>query len=110
MFRLFKPKGAAANLVSPAEAQALMERGEAILVDVREPDEWRADHIAGAVHVPLSCFESEASLIPTDRRVILYCRSGARSGRALDICRRLGLAIDTHISGGIMAWRSAGLA
>jgi rhodanese-related sulfurtransferase len=107
MFGLFKPKHAT---LRPEEAQARVAGGEAILVDVREPDEWRGGHISGALHVPLSRFASEIGGVNTNKQVILYCRSGMRSGKALDICRELGLPITTHVAGGIMAWRQAGLA
>jgi rhodanese-related sulfurtransferase len=105
MFGFFRPKGVS---LSPAEARHLAESGAALLVDVREEGEWRAGHIAGAVHVPLSTFEKAVAGLPTEKRIILYCQSGMRSGRALDACRKLGLPIDTHMAGGIAAWRSAG--
>jgi rhodanese-related sulfurtransferase len=95
--------------VSPREAQTLVERGEAILVDVREDAEWSAGHVPGAFHVPLSRFEAEIGRVPPTKRVILYCLSGGRSGRALSLCARMGLRIDTHVAGGIGAWRAAGL-
>jgi rhodanese-related sulfurtransferase len=106
MFGLLKPKGVT---LAPREVQALIARGEVTLVDVREDNEWRAGHIAGAIHVPLSRFVAEAGRIPTGKRVILYCLSGGRSGRALQLCAEHGLPIETHMGGGITAWRAAGL-
>jgi rhodanese-related sulfurtransferase len=103
---LFKPKG---HSLSAAEAKALLDAGEAILVDVREDKEWAAGHIPGALHAPLSRFAEAGPKLPKGKRVILYCLSGMRSGQALGLCGKLGLSIDTQMAGGINAWRQAGL-
>jgi rhodanese-related sulfurtransferase len=94
--------------LSASEVKARLERGEIRLVDVREPDEWASGHIPGALLVPLSRFEAEIGSVPIDRPVVLHCRSGARSARALALCRTLGLQHDCHMEGGIEAWRAAG--
>lgn len=101
------PRKTAATL-GPSEVKARLDGGEIHLVDVREPDEWANGHIPGAVLVPLSRFEAEIGKVPGDRPVVLHCRSGARSARALALCRSLGLAHDQHMEGGIEAWRAAG--
>lgn len=95
--------------LDPGEAKVLAESGAAVLVDVREDSEWRSGHIPGAIHLPLSRFARESTRLPKDRRLVLYCLSGARSGRALGECAKLGLPIDSHVAGGISAWRRAGL-
>jgi phage shock protein E len=89
------PATGRADLV--ADARAALTKGAAQLVDVRELSEWRAGHIAGAVHLPLSQLE-RAKIIPSeiakDKPVYLYCRSGRRSGIAAKILQKQGY--DAH--------------
>ena len=107
MFNLFK--SAKALTIAPAEAEAQQRAGKIVLVDVREPNEWAQMHVPGAVHAPLSAFPAVLETLPTDRPVVFYCLSGKRSARALEIAQANGKAIDTHVAGGISAWRAAGL-
>ncbi len=68
--------------VSSNEARRLVEEG-ALLLDVRTPEEFAAGHIEGAVNVPVQELESRmAELEPKDRPIVVYCRSGNRSGQA----------------------------
>jgi adenylyltransferase/sulfurtransferase len=87
---------------------AARERGEAdfALVDVREAYERSIVVIPGAVHVPLAEFESGAGLaaLPPGRRVVLHCKSGGRSARALELVRAAGHADAVHVAGGVLAW------
>jgi rhodanese-related sulfurtransferase len=95
--------------IGPAELQSMLAQGQAVLVDVREPDEFSAEHIAGAVNLPLSSFDP-ARLPPADgKTIILQCAGGKRSGMALERCAKAQAAIDTHLAGGLGAWKSAGL-
>lgn len=110
MFNLFRSKsGAAVRELSPREVKDKLDRKEITLVDVREDSEWRSGRIPGAVHVPLSRLEDEFGKVSKDHPVVLHCLSGARSARALAACQRLGLPIDSHMAGGISAWRAHGL-
>ena len=93
-----------------------MERGEAVLIDLREPEE-RAQNgaIPGAVHAPRGMLEFYAD--PTspyhrpefdpDRRVILHCASGGRSALAAAMLQQLGYARVAHLDGGLKAWKEA---
>lgn len=93
----------AINELTPDELAALMLEGKVALVDVREPGEFAAGHIAGAVNYPLSTFDP--ARLPNDgRRVVLYCAAGGRSGTALGRCRGVRADADTHLAGGIGAW------
>jgi rhodanese-related sulfurtransferase len=92
--------------LEPSEVSARMARGEIVLVDVREPNEIAAERIPGAVSMPLSRFDP-AALPPGE--VVLICLSGKRSGMALGRCRDAGVAVNTHMRGGLMAWKAAGL-
>ena len=98
--------------VDTIEASDLAERlraGTALLVDVREPSEYHAERIPGALLYPLSTFD--ASTLPADgeRAVVFHCAGGKRSLDAAQ--RRLagGCTRATHLGGGIAAWKAAGL-
>lgn len=79
----------------------------AVLIDVREPDEYIDGHIPGAVNVPLSALESSLSEIPSTGVVHMVCRSGARSARACDFLTQQpshSSAAFVNIGGGTMGW------
>ena len=76
----------------------------AVVVDVRESFEWRAGHIDGAHHIPLGELANRLHELPRDAEIVLYCASGARSSRALDILRDAGFARAKHLKGGYVAW------
>lgn len=102
--------GSAPTVTAPelAELLAARERGEADfeLVDVREPYEARLAAIPGARLVPLAQFESGEALprIDPGRRVLLHCKAGARSERALRLLRASGHPDVAHLEGGVLAW------
>jgi len=76
--------------VSPAEARQLVQAG-ARLVDVRTPAEFAAGHIAGAINIPVQQLDARMSeLQPKDSAVVLYCRSGHRSGNASRMLKNAG--------------------
>ena len=102
-------KGKQHRELSPQELDAMMKDGSVLLIDVREPDEFGAGHIAGAVNMPLSVFAPGNVPDAGKRTVVLQCAGGKRSGMALDRCGAAGAAIDTHLGGGIGAWKAAGL-
>jgi len=95
--------------LSPAELAGRLKAGRALLVDIREPDEFAREHIAGAVAAPLSAFESAHLTLEPDRDVVFMCRTGNRTGSN---CERLARRIDGAawvLEGGIEAWKAAGL-
>lgn len=94
--------------ISPAALRAMLESGSALLVDVREPDEFASGHIAGAVNLPLSRFSPDDVPDAQGRTVVLQCAGGKRSGMALERCAMAQSAIDTHLAGGIGKWKEAG--
>lgn len=95
-----------ADEVGPLDVAALQARG-AVLVDVREDDEWIAGHAPDAVHVPLGGVGEAVSRF-MGREVLMVCRSGARSGRAAETLGAAGVDV-RNVSGGMSAWASAGL-
>jgi rhodanese-related sulfurtransferase len=80
--------------------------GEVLLLDVREAAEWAAGHVEGAVHLPLGSLDP--STVPTDRLVVVVCRSGNRSGRAALALAAAGTNA-ANMVGGMNAWATAGL-
>ncbi|OHT21742.1 rhodanese-like domain-containing protein [Edaphosphingomonas haloaromaticamans] len=107
MFGLGKSKSH--RELQPLELKSMLADGSALLIDVREPDEFAAGHIAGAVNIPLSIFSPRNVPDAAGRTVVLQCAGGKRSGMALDRCAQAQAAIDTHLGGGIGAWKNAGL-
>ena len=92
--------------LDPVEVNARLSRGEITLVDVREPNETAAERIAGAVAMPLSRFDPAG--LPKGE-VVLTCLGGKRSAIALARCQEAGVAVNTHMRGGLAAWKAAGL-
>ena len=88
--------------IDPSEADALVTSG-ALLLDVREDDEWSAGHAPAAVHVPMGQVVDRLSELPTDRMIVCLCRVGGRSGSvALHLA---GLGYDVrNVAGGMQAW------
>lgn len=100
---------APAKTLTPNDAHKLAQKGEIQLVDVREASEWVTGRVPGAIHVPLSSFIEGMKQLSEDRPIAFYCLSGARSAQAVQICQRLGFGHDTHMAGGITAWKLHGL-
>jgi rhodanese-related sulfurtransferase len=95
--------------LEPEDAARRLAEGSVLLVDVREPNEFAAERIEGALLVPLSTFDPQALPDPEGRKVVFQCRSGARSTTAAVRCLDAGLAYGSHMRGGILAWKAAGL-
>jgi rhodanese-related sulfurtransferase len=95
--------------LTPREVADLLRARQILLVDVREPDEYAAQRISGALLFPLSTLD--ASALPPDgpRRVVFHCGSGKRSALAAQARLAAGAPRAAHLAGGIGAWKSAGL-
>src|SRR5947209_4347668 len=95
--------------MEPAEIARLLKSGKVLLIDVREPAEYAAERIAGALLYPLSTFDATA--LPGDgpRRVIFHCGSGKRSMTAAEKRIAAGEMHAAPMGGGIAAWKAAGL-
>ena len=95
---------------SPREAASLLSAGAASLVDVREPDEHRREHVAGAALHPSSAFSVSGfpAAVP-GRRTLILCRSGGRAGKVADALRATGRTDVSVVEGGIVGWQQAGL-
>lgn len=77
------------------------------LLDVREPAEFEAGHIKGATLIPLGTLPDRLNEIPKDRRVVVYCRSGHRSSRAIEFLKQHGFENVVNLTGGMNAWAQA---
>ena len=95
--------------LTPQHEKAALAAREILLIDVREPDEFAVERIAGAHNVPLSSFNPAALPDAGGKTVVLQCAGGKRSAMAVDQCRKAGQAIETHLAGGLAAWKAAGL-
>ncbi|HEY8773530.1 MAG TPA: molybdopterin-synthase adenylyltransferase MoeB [Gaiellaceae bacterium] len=94
---------------APAAA-ALVEREDAVFVDVRERDEWDEGHIPGAIHVPRGNLESRIENAVADRsaRIVLYCAAGSRSAFAAKTLEELGYDDVASLAGGYTDWKRNG--
>ena len=92
----------------PDQVADLHERGEIQLIDVREPYEYEAGHIAGAQHIELERLASQAETIDRERPVVFQCRLGARAGMAAQAFRASGYQA-YNMDGGLQAWAERGL-
>ncbi len=108
MFGFGSANGAVKEM-TPAEVHDAMKKHSIVLVDVREPHEYTAERIHGALLFPLSTFDPKALPKPEGCRVVFHCGSGIRSAKAIGKCEQLGIAHEVHMAGGIQAWKRAGL-
>lgn len=97
---------------SAAEATRLINREDAVVLDVREPGEYGAGHVVGAKNVPLARLESGGADLAgkrKDRPVIVYCDSGSRGSKAATALKAQGYTRVLNLSGGLAGWQQAGL-
>jgi rhodanese-related sulfurtransferase len=92
--------------LAPAEAEELVVSGGAAVLDVREPAEWNAGRIAGAVWIPLGELGARLGEVP-DGPLVVVCRSGVRSDLAAEALRERGWDA-ANLAGGMLAWVGAG--
>ncbi len=94
--------------VTPQRTRELLDAGEAVVVDVREPYERDAGHIEGSEHVALAELTGRAAELPRARPVVFVCRVGGRSLMAAQAFRASGF--DAYsMNGGLERWRDEGL-
>lgn len=95
--------------LTAAEVARGLQEGRMLLVDVREFNETAVERFPGAVVVPLSQFDPAAIPDPHGREVVFACRSGRRSVTASQLAQSAGLPYGSHLAGGILGWKAAGL-
>ena len=104
-------QGATMAGLDPAGAVQLINREKAVVVDVCEPAEFAAGHVGGAKNIPLADLENKLATAVKNKSLplILVCQSGARSGRALAIAKKLGYEKAQSLGGGMASWKAASL-
>jgi rhodanese-related sulfurtransferase len=96
--------------VNASQATQLINREDALVVDVREQGEFSGGHILGAKNLPLARLESSGDLAKRkDKPVIVYCDTGNRASKALAALKKQGFAKVVNLNGGLAAWKQAGL-
>lgn len=97
--------------VSVAEAVQLINRKDALVIDVRDTGEYEAGHIAGARHVPEKQLAERFKELEKfkDRPLIVACRSGTRSAAVVPVLRGAGFNAAVNLGGGLSAWEQAGM-
>lgn len=95
--------------LDPETVKAMLESGEAVLVDVREEEEYAEAHIEGSVLSPMSDFEVETWPRFPDQKVVISCLGGVRSAAVARKLISSGQGWAIHLKGGLNAWRDAGL-
>ncbi|TBH21418.1 rhodanese-like domain-containing protein [Thermus thermamylovorans] len=94
--------------MAPAVAKQQMDAMDVFLLDVREPSEFQAERIQGAVNIPIRDLPRRIGEVPKGKPVIVYCKVGHRGAMATVFLRGQGYNVQS-ISGGLDAWKAAGL-
>lgn len=104
-------QGAATSGLTPSAAVLMINREKAVVVDVCEANEFAAGHVVGSKNIPLGELEAKlgAAVKNKSTPLILVCQSGARSGRAVAIAKKLGYEQAQSLGGGLTAWKGASL-
>ncbi|WP_067142058.1 adenylyltransferase/sulfurtransferase MoeZ [Microtetraspora malaysiensis] len=103
-------QAAAGSTITAIELKDMQERGDDIyVIDVREPNEYEIVNIPGAVLIPKGEFINGSALegLPQDKKIVLHCKSGARSAEVLAILKNAGFADAVHVGGGVLSWVKA---
>lgn len=107
---LFAPRNPMVRVIDPLAYVADFIEADTphVLVDVRRPDEFAGGHIAGALNISVETLANNLSRLPTDKPIVLYCRSGNRSAQAANLLIAAGFT-DVYDLGGIITWQRQGL-
>jgi rhodanese-related sulfurtransferase len=97
--------------ISPEEAANKLQNHEAVIVDVRDNDEWDEEHIPHAVHVNRGTLELdiEEKIADPNTAIICHCGGGGRSALAAESLQKMGYKNVRSMAGGLKAWKAAGL-
>ncbi|WP_313957696.1 rhodanese-like domain-containing protein [Paenibacillus sp. Y412MC10] len=104
IFSRLKPVKGLRSLNAQEFSDEMKKPGKPLLIDVREPGEFKGGFIAGAQNMPLSQLPGLLTEIPKDQPVLLYCRSGMRSKSAAKMLLKNGHKELAHLQGGLGAW------
>ena len=104
-------RGGAGGALTAQGAVQLINRERAVVVDVREPDEYAAGHVTNSRNVPFDQLEAKLPNTVKNKSlpVLLMCATGSRAGRALAIAKKLGYEQAQVVGGGLKGWKDANL-
>ena len=97
--------------ISPEDAAAKLESGKAVIIDVRDKDEWDEEHIPGATHMSRGTIELdiEEKVPDPNAMIICHCGGGGRGALATENLQKMGYKNVRNMAGGFKAWKAAGL-
>ena len=97
--------------VAPTEATRLVNRENAIILDIRKQEDYLEGHIINAINIPMNELENRKKELEKykDRPVILYCMNGSESARAARFIKQMGLEKTCYLKGGLITWRNANM-
>ena len=97
--------------ISPQDADSKLSSGEAVIIDVRDEDEWDEEHIPDAIHLSRGTIELEIEEKVSDPNavIICHCGGGGRSALAVESLQKMGFKNVRSMAGGLKAWKAAGL-
>ncbi len=94
--------------VTPKMVEELRTTGVIVVIDVREPDEFAEGRIPGSTLIPLGELAERTDEVPTDKPVVMVCRSGNRSAEAVRLLQKAGFTNIHNMTGGMIAWTAEG--
>ncbi len=98
------------TMISAEEAKALLDKGDVVFLDCREPKEYKSGHLPGAINIPRGLLEFQIGSKISDKNtpVVMYCKSGGRASLACCSIQRMGYKNVKNMDGGWKAWAKAG--
>ena len=100
-----EPETFTSHEITPSEVNTWLHGDDPpFLLDVREPNEWEIGHLPDATRISVNELQGRLNELDTAREMVVYCRSGARSGRAVDMLRAAGFRKVKNMTGGILRW------
>lgn len=110
-FNLFGSKLRGYEVIGPAESVNLINHEEAVILDVRENNEYHNGHILNSIHIPQGNLTNRITELEKykNKPIIVGCRSGHRSGHACALLKKQGFETVYNLKGGVMAWQNANL-
>jgi len=109
VFNLFGSRMRGYNVASPADATTLINRNDAVVIDVRLDKEFNEGHIVNSIHIPQSEVKNRMSELEKYKHkpIIVSCKSGQRSGQVCSALKKQGFDHIYNLTGGVAAWQSA---
>lgn len=106
-----KRKATGAKNLTPVEAVRMINHADAVMLDIRDDSEFKEGHILNAVHIPLGLLDSRVNQLEkfSEKPIIVYCRSGQRSSKAITVLHKHGYRNAHALRGGLIAWQNANL-